>query len=120
MRRWGGKAKPGDIQPVHIESGSREIIFTNGTGDGELTIHHRSGTTQVVFIVLAALLGLAATIGITRAFRPLAAGGALTLATLLLLAFASYGWIAVFNGLLGGVVVTTVVLWFRDGRKARA
>jgi len=109
-----------DIVPVHIERGSREIIFTNGSGDGELTIHHRGATTQVIYIVLAALLGIGALIGITRAFRPLAAGGALALVALLLLAFASYGWISVFNGMLGGVIGATLVLWIRDRRRARA
>jgi hypothetical protein len=109
-----------DIVPVHVESGSREIIFTNGVGNGELTIHHRSATTQIIFILLAALFGIGAMIGITRVFRPLPSGGALALAALICLAFASYGWIAVFNGLLAGIVAATLVLWFRDRRRARA
>ena len=109
-----------DVVPVHIESGSREIIFTNGTGNGELSIHHRSATTQNIFIVLAALFGIGGMIGLTRIFRPLPAGGALALAALVCLAFASYGWIAVFNGLLAGIVFAALVLWVRDSRKARA
>jgi len=109
-----------DIVPVHIESGSREIIFTNGSGDGELAIHHRSDVAQTIYILLAALFGIGALFGLTRAFSPLAAGGALALATLVLLAFASYGWIAVYNGLLAGIAAATLVFWIRERKKARA
>ncbi|MHC4955348.1 MAG: hypothetical protein ACYTGZ_15960 [Planctomycetota bacterium] len=109
-----------DIVPVHIESGSREIIFTNGVGDGELTIHHRSGAAQILYTLLAAAIGIGVLVGITRAFKPLPSGGAIALVALLLLAFASYGWIAVFNGLLAGVVFATIALWIRERRRARA
>ena len=107
-----------EIVPMPAEAGSREIIFTNGMGDGELTIHHRSGGAQIAYTLLAALLGIAAMVGLTRAFKPLSTGGALLLITLLLLAFASYGWIAVYNGLLAGVAAATLVLWFRDRRRS--
>ena len=72
----------------------------------------------IVFSVPLATAG--AVIGLTRAFRPLPAGSALALGALLLLAFSSYGWIAVFNGLLAGVAIATLFTWIRDRRRAHA
>jgi hypothetical protein len=106
-----------DIVPVHVERDSREILLTNGTGNGELTIHYRTPGAQTTAIVLAILAGLAGVIACTRVFRPAVAGGAICLLCLVLLAFASYGWIAVLNGVLGGVAALTVVLWIAEKRR---
>jgi hypothetical protein len=109
-----------DIVPVHVERDAREMLMTNGTGDGKLSIHYRTQGAQTAAVILAILVGLAGVVALSRAFRPLQAGGALCLASLLLLAFSSYAWIAVFNGLLAGAAVATVALWLLEKRKAKA
>ncbi|MHC4450341.1 MAG: hypothetical protein ACYS0E_09430, partial [Planctomycetota bacterium] len=109
-----------DIVPVHVERNSREMLLTNGTGNGELTVQYRTPGAQTSAIILAILVGLAGVFAVSRTIRPAAAGGAICFACLILLAFASYGWIPVINGVLGGVAALTLVLWIVEKRRAAA
>jgi len=109
-----------DLIPVHEERDSREVLLTNGTGNGVLEIHYRTPAAQVGAMVLALVVGLAGVVALARAFRPLVAGGAICLAALVLLAFATYAWIPVFNGLLGGAAFATVAVWLYEIRRRKA
>ncbi|MEM8883111.1 MAG: hypothetical protein AAGD14_03490 [Planctomycetota bacterium] len=117
-----GRAMPAyeDIVPVHVERDARELLLTNGTGDGRAIVHYRTPAAQTSAIVFAVLAGIALVFGLARQFRPLVVGGVIAIGTLVLLAFSSYGWVPVFNGLLGGALVTTVVLWVLEKRGAKA
>jgi len=107
-----------DFVPMYTERESLKSLFTNGTGNGELVIHHISTGARIVFLLLGLLGGAGALIFLSRTFRPLASGGALLLLVLLLLAFSGRGWTPVWNVFLAATAATTLVVWVRERRRA--
>jgi len=109
-----------DIVPTPTQRESVEMIFANGAGDGVVEIGHTSVTAHVVFVLIAFAAGFAAVLALARRIKPLPAGGAIVLATLLLLAIAGPGWIPVLNGFLMAAVVATIAEIVVKQRGAKA
>jgi hypothetical protein len=98
---------------------SRSLLFTNGVGDGRLVLRHTTMLAQIAFVLLGAGAGSAAVVGLSRAFRPLRAGGGLVATALLFLAFTGAAWAPFWNGALAGAALATVVVALLERRAAR-
>lgn len=109
-----------DIVPQPTQVESRERLFWNGTGDGELVISHTSAATGVVLVLLAVALAGAGVVLLARRVKPWRAGACVAFLALVMLAFAGPGWAGFWNGALAGAVVATVAVWVLEMRKVRS
>ncbi|MHC4548469.1 MAG: hypothetical protein ACYTEZ_06800 [Planctomycetota bacterium] len=109
-----------DIVPTPTQRESASMVFTNGTGDGELTLSHAPLSVRIVLTLLALAVGAAAVVRLSRTVRPLRAGGALALVALILLSFAGPAWIPLWNGMLVGCVLATIAVIVIERRRVKA
>jgi hypothetical protein len=109
-----------DIVPTPTQRESAHRMFVNGTGDGELTLQHRSLTVQIALTLVALAIGALVVVRLSRRLKPWQAGGALALGTLLVLAFAGPGWVPFWNGALAGVVLAAITVTVIERVRAKA
>jgi hypothetical protein len=109
-----------DIVPTPTQRESAHRMYTNGTGDGELVLRHRSLTAQIALTLVALAAAAAAVVRLSRRLKPWQAGGALALLALLVLAFAGPGWIPFWNGALAGTVLAAIAITVIERVRAKA
>jgi len=107
-----------DVVPTPKQRNSVEAVFINGTGNGELAIHHTSTTMQVILVILGAVIGFGLVIGMSRAFKPLLCGGAVALFALLALAFAGPGSAPYWNGKFFMAAALTLLLMVVEKKRS--
>jgi hypothetical protein len=109
-----------EIVPMYRERESVASVFANGTGDGTVEIRHVSRGFAAALVALAAALGAAAVLLLSRRVPPLRAGAGVALLALALLATSGPGWSLFWNGVLAAAAIAAVARKVVETRRAKA
>ncbi|MEE8106763.1 MAG: hypothetical protein V3T86_14620 [Planctomycetota bacterium] len=109
-----------NIVPVYTERESVQMTFTNGTGNGVVSISHTSTATRGLVVLFAAFAAAAGVFFAARKVPPSRAGGLIAVVALVFLSGSGRAWTPFWNGALVATLVVTLVLIVRERRGAKA